>query len=747
MTKGLDIDSSAIGAKYRDSLLKIVASSHSCWEIFDRIVEVLGRTIRFDRCEMSRLQPDATVKILQVKCSYPTQFLKAGRILPLGDDQVQAILKGQAIFAGNLLEKAGSVSPDLLAEGIRSTLAMPIHFRGQAIGVLALGSRAVGAFDEEDGPPVEAAAQLLGMVLAHQDLADHLEEVVSSRTSRLEEDLKDSEALLQTSALLLDREDPRTTFQRLAKVLRERLGYSRCEILLWDERSNHLVLEASTSAGQAVSPVTIPLGQGIAGIAAAERVPLRIKQVERDTRHVPKDPETNSQMAVPMLAAERLLGVISVESQHPDAFSNRDLELLRSIARQTALWMENRLLLAERERAEREAHASAAELKAALGDLRESQAQLVQAEKMAAVGTLVAGAAHELNNPLTVVQGYSELLLSQGLAATTHDRIRLIHEQARLAAQIVDGLLQMSRVALNAAAPEPAAYASEDAGHEPSRRQTCDLAEAVQEAVAECAPDLNQYSIILKLGLDPDLFVWIDPPELRKVIRNIVMNAQYALQGSLRKEITIETRRAGDRAELSIADTGPGLAPEVLTQIFDPFFTTKPVGTGAGLGLSICYGVVSSNGGSMEATNLPGGGAKFTVRLPALPDKQNPQVSAGTVLVIAAEEVTRVLWQDTLSEENCEVVLVSTCAEAMDLLARQPNFGLVMADLRAPHIEGLALHQEMGRRGLLVPLVLVTGETLEPSARATLTQTGCPLLSKPFRLKDLRRVLEEALVR
>src|SRR5216684_3426997 len=125
MIPGLQIDSGTMGAKFRDSLLRIVASTHSSGEIFDRFVEVLGRMTQLDRCELSHLVTSSTdvrwtAKILHVHCSYATQFLKAGRVVSLSDEQCQAIMTGQAIRISDLLEKPASVSPDLLAEGIRS---------------------------------------------------------------------------------------------------------------------------------------------------------------------------------------------------------------------------------------------------------------------------------------------------------------------------------------------------------------------------------------------------------------------------------------------------------------------------------------------------------------------------------------------------------------------------------------------------------------------------------------------------
>ncbi len=608
------IDSSPGGAHFRDSLLGILVSTHSLREIFSRFVEVLGRVIRFDHCSLYRLLPDDTLKLLFAHASCPEQRLLPGKTIPLSAKHLQLLASGVPYLLADLLEEGAPALPEMLAEEARSCLAVPIHFRGEALGLLGLASRRVGAFRESDISPAQAVAQLLGMVIAHQELADHLQELAAQRSTEAEEALEETRALLEINELLLAQRDMRSTFQRLAEVVEERWACDCCDVFLWDEESGHLLLELPTGADALSSPpIRVPLGRGIVGRAAAERFPIRVANVERDSRYVPFYPGTCAEMAVPICAGDRLLGVINVESPHSDAFSSHDLRLMGSIAQQLSLWLENRLLLAQREKAEREARSSAAglaqaneELRRALEELEAKRSQLVQAEKLAALGTLVSGAAHELNNPLAVVQGYAELLLNQSLPPALRGRLEMIYQEARRAGLIVESLLHLAQASAVPVEAEP---------------EPCAPAEVLESVLSPRSEALAGQKIRTRVSADSEVLVAADRGKIEQVFLQLLRNAEYALAEAPSKEIVIEIRRRGGRAELRFADSGPGIEPEVLPRVFDPFFTTKPVGAGAGLGLTVCYGIVAACGGSIEAGNRPEGGAVFTLFLPLAESK------------------------------------------------------------------------------------------------------------------------------
>jgi signal transduction histidine kinase len=228
--------------------------------------------------------------------------------------------------------------------------------------------------------------------------------------------------------------------------------------------------------------------------------------------------------------------------------------------------------------------------------LEEAQAQLLQAEKLSAVGELVAGVAHELNNPLTSVLGYGQLLESDPtLSQELRSYAEIVVREADRARHIVQSLLTFAR-------PQPV------------EREVLDLNGVVQRTLEACRWDSGRIQVTLRVHPEP-LWVRGNPVQLQQVFTNIVQNALQAMrEGS--GELVVTTQRVGDQAVVEFADTGPGISPEHLNRVFDPFFTTKKLGEGTGLGLSIAYGIVRDHGGAIRVRNRPGGGACFAVDLP-----------------------------------------------------------------------------------------------------------------------------------
>jgi two-component system NtrC family sensor kinase len=239
-------------------------------------------------------------------------------------------------------------------------------------------------------------------------------------------------------------------------------------------------------------------------------------------------------------------------------------------------------------------------------DITEQQAleaQLIQSEKMAAVGTLVSGVAHELNNPLTSIAGLSELLLEQpAAAALDRGHLRVINEQAERAGRIVRDLLTFARKG-------------------PPQRVAVDLGDVVQRTVLLMAYEMRRREIALETAVAPGLpAVLGDQYQLQQVVLNLLSNAAHAL-GELPpgrpRRVEVGVRAEESRVVLRVADTGPGLAEEVKAQMFGPFFTTKAPGEGTGLGLFVSYGIAEAHEGTLTAESRPGGGATLVLSLPA----------------------------------------------------------------------------------------------------------------------------------
>ena len=386
------------------------------------------------------------------------------------------------------------------------------------------------------------------------------------------------------------------------------------------------------------------------------------------------------------------------------------------------------------------------------------QSKLLQTEKMAALGQLVSGIAHELNNPLTSIQGYAQLLLSRRSPSDRIADARRISQEAARAGRIVKNLLLFSREA------------------KPERRAV-NLNEVIERTVALRAYELKIENIAVDLFFDTALpQALADAAQLQQVVLNLIVNAEQAIQqgrgqGGVHGRIGIRTRRlSGDRIGMEIHDDGPGILPEIVSRIFDPFFTTKPVGVGTGLGLSIVYGIVQEHGGEVGVESQPGRGATLTVELPALSAAaleytgEEPAARSHTVAVVPVPRIVRVasrperilvvedeptvsqLIADVMSEEGHPVETLLDSREALDRL-KGNKYDLIICDLKMPHLDGAGLFRELVARGspLQHRLLFVTGDTMSPRSLEFLNSCGLPYLAKPFLVEELKEAVRRAL--
>jgi PAS domain S-box-containing protein len=376
---------------------------------------------------------------------------------------------------------------------------------------------------------------------------------------------------------------------------------------------------------------------------------------------------------------------------------------------------------------------------------RHFQSKLLQTEKMAALGQLVSGIAHELNNPLTAIMGYAQLLLGRGLAPGHLTEMNHIYQEAERARRIVKNLLFFAR-------------------ENKPERSRADLNEIVERTLALRSYELKIENIIVETSLAPDLPPTIaDPYQLQQVLLNLLVNAEQALLESRGSgHVRIRTFRSSAlRVSMEIVDDGPGVPAEIISRIFDPFFSTKPSGVGTGLGLSIVYGIVHQHGGEISFENRAGGGARFLVELPivdvstaepaqeALPDTMpGNNSSKGYILVVEDEPTVARLIADVLIEEGHDVDAVLDSQEGLARLSRN-RYNAIICDLRMPRLDGQAFYESLVRAGspLRDKILFITGDTLAPRTRDFLDPLNLPHLDKPFLLEELKiavnRLLEK----
>lgn len=245
------------------------------------------------------------------------------------------------------------------------------------------------------------------------------------------------------------------------------------------------------------------------------------------------------------------------------------------------------------------------QLKKAHTELKMSQEQLLQSEKMAAIGELVSGVAHEINNPLMAISGHAQILLDDVQDEESRESLEIIHQEIDRAADIVQNLLSFAR-------------------REKTQKVCISLREDIESVVRLRAYELGQNNIEIVTEIEPDLpEIMIDSQHLKQVFLNLMNNAVYAMQEAHdRGKLVIRAKiNNEDAVGIQFIDDGPGIPEDVRSRIFEPFFTTKDVGKGTGLGLSICYGIIQSYDGKIFVDSIEGDGATFTIELPVVPNE------------------------------------------------------------------------------------------------------------------------------
>jgi two-component system NtrC family sensor kinase len=375
------------------------------------------------------------------------------------------------------------------------------------------------------------------------------------------------------------------------------------------------------------------------------------------------------------------------------------------------------------------------ELRAAHQNLERSQEQLVHSEKLSALGQLVAGVAHELNNPLSAVLGNAYLAESKVADPLVQRHIKGIREGAERAAQIVRNLLQFARKLT-------------------SSREDIEIDQLVERVLTLVANAGVTQNITIVRDLAAGLPSTAgDPGQIQQVLLNLVTNAFQAMEET-GGTLTVRSRLSAGRLRIEVDDTGPGVPAEIRTRIFDPFFTTKPVGKGTGLGLSVAHGIVSAHEGKIWVEEAPGGGARFVIDLPvrsAVPsvgDRAVPPMRPDSrILVIDDEEHVAQVLGDLLEELGARVEITHSARAARALLARE-RFDLITLDVIMPGENGVDLWHQLRTDdpSAAERVVFVTGN-VDPTIQASVDSTGRPVLAKPYTFKALRALVASELHR
>jgi signal transduction histidine kinase len=458
-----------------------------------------------------------------------------------------------------------------------SSLVLAVRFAGTVQGFFVLETPRAGAFSEDDERLMGIIGGQVGLSLENARLFEEMGVAVEQLT-----------AIRETALDLASQVDHPEVLENLVERVQALLHVRAVELGLVDPQAGEVRILVSRNPWRDFTGTGIPLGSGLEGGTAVSGQPVVGEAASwwrsrGEPRSIP-----GIAACIPLHWGSDVIGVISVLDDDAERrFSAEDMRLLELLAPQAAITLRTARLVQD--------------LRQQMAERKQTEAQLIQSAKLAAVGQMAAGIAHEINNPLTTVAGFAELWL-QEIAEDEPIRaeLEMVGKEARRARQVVLRLLDFAR-------------------QRPPARERVDLNEVVREGIDLVRHLLALHGVELTESYAEDLpWIEIDKSGVKQVVLNLAHNALQAMpQGG---RLTLQTRRArrDGRAGVSVAlkDNGPGIAPEHLARIFEPFFTTKPQGEGTGLGLAVSYGIIADHGGTITVESVPPHGALFVVWLP-----------------------------------------------------------------------------------------------------------------------------------
>jgi signal transduction histidine kinase/ActR/RegA family two-component response regulator len=611
---------------------------------------------------------------------------------------------------------------------IRSWIGAPLIFKDQVVGYLTLDHNQVGAYTQQDVQIAETFARQVATAIENARLY--------TKTRRWAEEQAAINTIATAASSSLNLKKMLNRVLDATQILFE-VDAAEVRLASGEDEALHLAVLRSKHVPMGTPSLSDSNGDDTDLARQADHPPVA-SESHSFAGHADMPGEVAA--AVSLRSKGQLLGSLSIISYRERQFTPREISLLEAVGYQLSLAIENARLYERLKESEARKTSLLHELGESLQELQHAQARLVQSEKLAAVGQLVSGVAHELNNPLTAIIGFAQILEASDLPSSAKADLNRIVEQAKRSAHIVQKLLTFSRQ------------------HKPHRRLV-DVNQLIEETLDLVSNQLTMGQIAVERQLSEDIpRLLADPYQLQQVWLNLIQNAQQAMTGSHGGGVLCIQTLATPAGKIWIefSDNGPGIAPDVMEKIFDPFFTTKSVGKGTGLGLSICFGIVQEHQGQIWAESNVQGGSTFVVELPgqeddtgdAYPNAFSLAEASGSakVLIVDDELPVRELVERYLTHQGYAVEIAQDGSEAMKRI-HQDDYDVILLDVIMPQKGGIDTYREIvERRPELGPRVIfATGDVATETTRAFFEETGAGYIAKPFDLAELSRVIQATL--
>jgi signal transduction histidine kinase/CheY-like chemotaxis protein len=688
-------------------------------EVFSLAMDRLTRLLVVDRAVLFMLEADGEHLRPRASRGFRPDDLTNFSVAA-GEEGIvgRAFREGRPVVYSTPLG-APPADPFLVKFPVRDAIALPIRSEGAVKGVLYVGRRGRPAlFTVEEIQILMLVADRVGAAVVYARLLNRL----SGQVERLKE-------LARLAARISVRLDLTEVLSAACETA-VRLLHLRSAAIVLVEGEGHLSVRGSYGFAEGtLGAGKLPRGEGLISQVVRTGQPALISDLYGDSAQT--DPflqglGVRTILIFPIRLGEEIAGCLVLADQAARQFSADEMETAALLATQAAIAVENTRLYGE--------------LRQAYDELKAAQEQLVQSEKVRALGEMAGGIAHDFNNILAIVLGKTQLMLERYTDAALREDLGIIEEAAWRAAETVRRLQGF------------ASLRAEEG------RSPLDLNALVMDAVALMRPRWKdeaeargiRVEVTTDLGDIPSVFG--NPADLRELVTNLIVNALDAMPEGGR--LTFTTSRVNDAVEIVVADTGVGMPEDVRRRAFDPFFTTRSPER-AGLGLSVVHGVVARHKGVVEVQSEEGRGTTFRVKLPipsqdfeplavapSTPAAGAPQRAA--VLVIEDEEHLRTMLVQILTSVGHSVEAAS---DGLSGLARfqKGRFDVVFTDLSMPELSGLEVAQAIKKMNPAVPVILLTGwgDQIDP---LRVRDSGVDLMvAKPFRVERVLSALGDAL--
>jgi PAS domain S-box-containing protein len=713
-------------AKSMVEVARAITSSLDLPAVLDLIVDRVRELLGIPRASIAVIEPETSDAVIRF-VAYRGMKANFKELRPLhwrDGTTPTAIHERRPVWSADLLnDPAFTLTPStratVEAEGYRAVLSVPLLASDRALGALAVYRDAPGPFTDEE-------VDLLQIFAAQAAVAIRNAQLYAEAQRRQRE----AETVAVLTRAINQSLDLDAILQQVAETARAFCGSDLARIALREPGSGSLVFRYWVGPGpRGWENARIEPGRGIGGRAFAEGRPVRTENylsdphISKDYTSLVREDEVVAVLALPIRSQEDVEGVLYVANRSPRPFSDRDEMILLQLADYAGTAIRNARLYDEL----REAHER----------LERSQAQLIQTERLRALGEMAAGVAHDFNNLLAVILGRAELLQRR----TTDPESKRGLEAVRKAAQ--DGADTVRRIQEFTRTRQSRSFG------------TVDILDVVREVVELTRPRWQDEA--QSRGLRYDVTVQGEavpvaghPEELREVFTNLLSNALEAMPtgGSCR----VRASTHDDTVVISVEDTGCGMSEDTRRRIFEPFFTTKGP-RGNGLGLAVTWGIIQRHQGTIDVASTMGEGTRFTISLPAgkqaaIPSEEplepSPPVPDARVLVIDDEPEVRSILADLLEDGGYTVVQAADGAEGLRQL-QAGSFDIVLSDVSMPGLSGWNVASVCRARfpGCHVGLVTGWGDQLDPDL---IVSSGVAfVLAKPFRAADVLRRVREAL--